>query len=52
MVKSDNKKDVEEEKEIKTDQTECRERKQTIVRIVFSMVVFTVVSLNNSIFKM
>ena len=51
MVKSDNKKDVEEEKEIKTDKTECKERKHTIVRLVVSMVVFTVVSLNNSIFE-
>ena len=44
MVDSTKKNDAaEEEKEIKTNET--KERKQTIIRLISSMIVFTVVSL-------
>ena len=48
MLNSTKKKDaVEEEKEIKTNET--KERKQTIIRLISSMIVFTVVSLTSII---
>ena len=49
MLNSTKKKDaVEEEKEIKTNET--KERKQTIIRLISSMIVFTVVSLTSIIY--
>ena len=48
MLNSTKKKDAaEEEKEIKTNET--KERKQTIIRLISSMIVFTVVSLTSII---
>ena len=46
MVNNDTGKNVEEEKEIKIVSNKTEE-KQTLIRIVVSMVVFTIVSSNN-----
>ena len=46
MVDSDGKKDVEEEEETEI-QSKSTERKQTLIRVITSMIVFTVVSALN-----
>ena len=49
MVDSDGKKDVEEEEET---ENKSAERKQTLIRVITSMIVFTVVSSYRNLYSL